>query len=269
MVTPLIVILVDLYGWLGSNLLVAVPLIVVSASVLTFFDLLLLQRKPQEILSVSKFLDHSFSRFWLMMGAKFAEEETENGVPALVSHASGTIIELGPGSGCQVHRYDPKKVTKIYGLEPCKGLHAQLRENAKKAGLSDVYTIVPCGVEDVECLRKYGVDREAFDTVLSIQVLCSVPNQKETVAALYRLLKPGGQMIVYEHVKSRDFFSSFLQTVYMLVWPYLLANCHLDRDTAQTLRDAGKWAKVDLQLPTAEDAWQVVPRIKGRLIKAA
>lgn len=61
----------------------------------------------------------------------------------------------------------------------------------------------------------------------------------------------------------------FSLAVYMLVWPYLLANCHLDRDTTQTLREAGKWAKVDLQLPTKEDAWQVVPRIKGRLIKAA
>ncbi|KAL9023448.1 MAG: hypothetical protein Q9196_007194, partial [Gyalolechia fulgens] len=143
--------------------------------------------------------------------AKFAEEEAKNGLPALISSASGTIIELGPGSGCQVDRYDPKKVTKIYGLEPCKGLHAQLRENVKKAGLSDVYTIVPCGLEDVECLRKYGVDRETFDTVLSVQVLCSVPNQKATVAALYRLLKPGGQMIVYEHVKSRDLISSLMQ----------------------------------------------------------
>ena len=70
---------------------------------------------------------------------------------------------------------------------------------------------MPSGVEDVEGLRKYGVDRETFDTVLIIQVFCCVPSPKETVAALYRLLKPGGQMIVYEHVKSRDMLSSAVQ----------------------------------------------------------
>lgn len=241
----------------------------VISAVVTFFDLLLVQRKPQELLSFSKFADHSFSRLWLALGPKLTSENAADGVQALMSSASGTIIELGPGSGLQVHLYDPKKVTKIYGLEPCQGLHAQLRENVKKAGLSDVYTVVPCGVEDVECLRKYGVDREAFDVVLSIQVLCSVPAQKETVAALYGLLKSGGQMMVYEHVKSRDVISSFMQSMYMLVWPYLLGNCHLDRDTAKTLREAGNWAKVDLEIPTDEEGWQVIPRIKGRLIKAA
>ena len=133
------------------------------------------------------------------------------GVPELVASATGTVIEYGPGSGSQVSRYDPKKVTKIYGLEPCEGLHTQLRENVKKAGLSDIYTIVPCGIEDAETLRRYGVDKEAVDTVLSIQVLCCVRDPKETVAALYRLLKPGGQMIVYEHVKSWDLISSAVQ----------------------------------------------------------
>lgn len=148
----------------------------------------------------------------LLEGPILTRDDGVNGLPELIESASGTIIELGPGSGCQLNRYDPKKVTKIYGLEPCQGLHAKLRENAKKAGLADVYTVVPSGVEDVECLRKYGVDREAFDTVLSVQVLCSVPNPKETVAALYGLLKPGGQMIVYEHVKSRDSMSAFFQS---------------------------------------------------------
>lgn len=133
------------------------------------------------------------------------------GVPKLVASASGTVIEIGPGSGNQVGRYDPSKITKIYGIEPNRGLHDKLRENVKNAGLSDVYTIVPCGVEDVEGLRKYGVDQQVFDTVLSVQVLCSVPNPKETAAALYRLLKPGGTMIVYEHVKSRDMISSKVQ----------------------------------------------------------
>ena len=139
------------------------------------------------------------------------QKEVDMGVPELVASASGIVIEYGPGSGSQVSRYDPRKVTKIYGLEPCQGLHAQLRENVKKAGLSDIYTIVPCGIEDAKTLRNYGVDQKPVDTVLSVQVLCCVRDPKETVATLYRMLKPGGQMIVFEHVKSCDWISSAVQ----------------------------------------------------------
>ncbi|KAL8954708.1 MAG: hypothetical protein Q9193_007126, partial [Seirophora villosa] len=200
-----------------------------------------------------------------------AEMEVELGVPGLVASASGTVIEIGPGSGNQVGRYDLAKVTKIFGIEPNRGLHEKLRENVKKAGLSDVYTIVPCGVDDVQSLHKYGVDQQAFDTVLSIQVLCSLPNPKETAAALYRLLKPGGTMIVYEHVKSTDFVSSKVQDIYNIVWPYALSNCHMNRDTARTLREAGEWAKDELQrLPLEEDEWRALafPHIRGHLTKA-
>ncbi|KAL8895680.1 MAG: hypothetical protein Q9192_003502, partial [Flavoplaca navasiana] len=147
----------------------------------------------------------------IIAAPKLAEMEVEKGVPALVGSASGTIVEIGPGSGNQVSRYDRSKVTKIYGIEPTTSLHPKLRENIKKAGLSDIYTIVPCALQDVETLRKYGVDKEAFDTVLSVQVFCSVHNPKEMAAALWGLLKPGGTMIIYEHVKSGDYISSKVQ----------------------------------------------------------
>ncbi|KAL8996206.1 MAG: hypothetical protein Q9169_004228 [Polycauliona sp. 2 TL-2023] len=188
-------------------------------AILAVFDILFRQRRPQDLLNPSKFSDHAFGIFWLLMAPQLAEKEVEKGVPALVASAKGTIIEIGPGSGNQVSRYDRSKVTKIYGIEPTASLHPKLRENIKKAGLSDVYTIVPCGVQDVEMLRRYGVDKEAFDTVLSVQVFCSVPNPKEMAAALWGLLKPGGTMIVYEHVKSRDFISSKVQDFYNIIWP--------------------------------------------------
>ena len=77
--------------------------------------------------------------------------------------------------------------------------------------MSDIYTIVPCGVEDFDTLREYGITEESIDTVTSIQVLCSVPRPAVMIKAMYRLLKPGGQMIVYEHVRSDDRVSQFVQ----------------------------------------------------------
>ena len=90
-------------------------------------------------------------------------------------------------------------------------MHDALRSSIKKQGLSDVYTIVPCGVEDLEKLREYGIVSGSIDTVISVQVLCSVPKPAALIKDLYRMLKPGGQMIVYEHVKSEDYLSQLVQ----------------------------------------------------------
>ena len=90
-------------------------------------------------------------------------------------------------------------------------LHDALRATIKGSGLSDIYSIVPCGIEDIDTLRKYGIEPEIADTVMVVQVLCCVPRPAEVAKGLYRLLKPGGQMIVYEHVKSADFVSRLVQ----------------------------------------------------------
>ena len=136
------------------------------------------------------------------------------GVPELVAKAHGTVLELGPGSGTQLPRYDLSKIDHVYGVEPNVDLHDALRSNVKKAGLSDVYTIVPCVIEDFAKLKEYGLEAESVDTITSMQVLCSVPEPEKLARDLYRLLKPGGQMIVYEHVKSEDYVSRFVQCIY-------------------------------------------------------
>lgn len=122
------------------------------------------------------------------------------------------MLELGPGSGNQLSRYDLTKVSKIYGVEPNAGLHEALRDRIKKAKLDDIYTIVPCGAEDTDQFRKYGISPKSIDTVLSVQVLCSVPHPQSTVRYLYPYIKSGGKMLVYEHVKSIDPVTRIVQS---------------------------------------------------------
>ena len=47
-----------------------------------------------------------------------------------------------PGSGQNVRHFDRKKVSKLYLVEPCLGLHDELKVNLKKAGLEDIATII-------------------------------------------------------------------------------------------------------------------------------
>ena len=104
-------------------------------------------------------------------------------------------------------------MSKIYGVEPNRDHHESLRKKVKEAGLSDVYVIVPVGVED---LGEKWVGREEADCVVTvscllfdvgevmltrqIQCLCSVPSPQAMILSLYSYIKPGGQWIVYEHV---------------------------------------------------------------------
>jgi hypothetical protein len=110
-------------------------------------------------------------------------------------------------------------VTKIYGVEPNKDHHEGLRKKIKEAGLSDVYVIVPVGVEELgEKWVKMG-EVDSITTVSlpfskpliifafkigilmsKIQCLCSIPTPKLMIDTLYTYIKPGGQWIIYEHV---------------------------------------------------------------------
>lgn len=165
-------------------------------------------------------------------------ELVENRVPKLVAQASGIVVEIGPGSGNQLSRYDASKVTKIYGIEPNTGLHKRLRARAKEAKLDDIYTIVPCGIDDVAELEKYGISRESVDTMLTCQVLCSVPEPEKTLHHMYRLLKHGGTLIAYEHIRSRDFVSRTVQSAsvlsFFLVQIPHLNHCVKSRPKVQT-----------------------------------
>lgn len=107
------------------------------------------------------------------------------------------VLEIGPGSGEWVNLYDKEKVTKIYGVEPNKDHHDLLRRRIKEAGLSDIFVIVPVGVEE---LGEKWVGNGSVDSVVTVQCLCSIPQPQEMINALYGYVKEGGQWIVYEHV---------------------------------------------------------------------
>ena len=91
-----------------------------------------------------------------------------------------------------------------------------MREKIKACGLADVYDIIPCVIEDVGELEKHGIVSDSIDTVLSIQVLCSVPDVEKTLGPLYALMKPGGKLVMYEHVKSTDLLSAIVQSTLAL-----------------------------------------------------
>ena len=58
-------------------------------------------------------------------------------------------------------------------------------------------------MEQEELQTKGGMQKESIDTIMTVQCLCSVPTPEIIIKELYPLLKPGGQWLVYEHIKTK------------------------------------------------------------------
>ena len=154
--------------------------------------------------SPSHFKDLWFARFWTWFGPRAASNAAPKVTPLIQNNASGTVLDIGPGSGQWLFLYaralNPR-ITKIYGVEPNKGLHAELRANAVKAGLEGVYEVIGCGAEELRV--KGGVEMGSVDTIVTVQCLCSIPGPEGVIGDLYPLLRAGGKWIVYEHVRTK------------------------------------------------------------------
>jgi 2-polyprenyl-3-methyl-5-hydroxy-6-metoxy-1,4-benzoquinol methylase len=53
-----------------------------------------------------------------------------------------------------------------------------------------------------------------MDTVLSIQVLCAVGDVKSVMREVWKLLKPGGKFVFWEHGRNKDSFTAVAQSTY-------------------------------------------------------
>lgn len=210
--------------------------------------------------------------------------EMPPGTVELVASCKGVVLDVGPGSGTQLKLFNPNAITKIYGVEPAVDMHPELIKNAEKYGLKGKYEAIAAGAEPQSLipalakrnLLKTSEKNEAgiFDSIACIRVLCGVPSPEETVEGLYRLLKPGGCLVVCEHIKQPypnggDFIASLFQKFYMLIgWSFWLGGCCLDRDTDQILRKvAGPdgWSEVKVNYM---QTYAAVPYIVGEYVKA-
>lgn len=160
--------------------------------------------------SWDSFQEAWFSYFWSYFGPLSTQNAAAT-VEPLLRNARGVVLDIGPGSGQWLYLFKPDKsngITKIYGVEPNTGHHPALRKAIVNAGLKGIYEILPVGVENLESC---GLQKGSIDTIVTVQVLCSVPGPESIVKELYPYLRPGGLWIVYEHIKTK-FTGDFIAT---------------------------------------------------------
>lgn len=148
-----------------------------------------------------------------------------------VPRAHGEVLELGVGSGLNLAFYDRDRVERVTGIDPSAALLDRARPRASEA---------PVAVELVRAPAEAlpFADR-SFDSVVVTYALCSVEDPARALAEVRRVLRPGGELIFVEHGLSPDARTRRWQHRLTPMWRRIGGGCHLDRDHAQNLRDAG------------------------------
>jgi SAM-dependent methyltransferase len=132
-------------------------------------------------------------------------------VPSLVASAYGVILEVGPGIGNQLDRFDKSKVEHVYGVEPNAAFVSPLLAEVERASLQGKYTLILGLVEDEDLLAKNGLKEGSVDSIVCLQTLCTVRDPHQTMQWLFKLLKPGGVFIFWEHRRSHDYLTRLVQ----------------------------------------------------------
>lgn len=104
------------------------------------------------------------------------------------------ILEVGVGTGKNFPFY-PGDV-RITGIDFSPKMLEQARRKRDRKQLA-----VDLALEDVQSLCYAD---NSFDTVIASFVFCSVPRPRKGLKELHRVLKPGGQLLLLEHVLSSN-----------------------------------------------------------------
>jgi SAM-dependent methyltransferase len=77
------------------------------------------------------------------------------------------------------------------------------------------------------------------DAVVASLVLCTVIDLEGALAEVRRVLRPGGRLRFYEHVRATDPRLACWQDRLEHPWGWLVGSCHPNRDTVAAIGAAG------------------------------
>ena len=238
----------------------------------------------------------------VLLAPSFQIRDSRSQLPELIEKCYGTVLELGPGPGSQVSRYNRSKVKSVIGVEPNETCREALAQQCRKLGFrvvdnetgpepqtsldqisskaveqleskpeleldaaernslisisptpksrlepseSDppslnanesmpeyhipsspplsaeswvrnrIVKIQPARSQAGPALKGHDLLDGQVDCILTSQVLCSVTEPEKFCRELYEVLKPGGMLVVIEHVDSKDGVTKVMQRKFL------------------------------------------------------
>jgi ubiquinone/menaquinone biosynthesis C-methylase UbiE len=171
-----------------------------------------------------------FARMYRRIAAEAEGKGASEHRDELLAGLAGRVIEVGAGTGLNFAHY-PKEVSRVVAVEPESYLRAAAAEAAAVAP-------VPVTVVDGTADEVPAAPGE-FNAGVASLVLCSVASQASALAELVRVIKSGGELRFYEHVRSPKSGFARVQRALDVVWPWFGGGCHTSRETERAITDAG------------------------------
>ncbi len=110
-----------------------------------------------------------------------------------LSNLKGRVLEVGVGTGRNLEHYPA--AAHVIGIDNSEGMLEKARE---KAGGMQNLTLLLMDAEHME------FPDNTFDYVITTFVLCSVPDPVKALKEMRRVLKPSGELIALEHMRSSN-----------------------------------------------------------------
>jgi ubiquinone/menaquinone biosynthesis C-methylase UbiE len=150
--------------------------------------------------------DKAAPNFDLMAG-RGAEERWRPAKEELFGHMKGRILFLALGTGLDIEAFPGGQSITAIDISPKMLEVAQPRIAAYEGEIQ-------AQVMDV---HEMSFEDDSFDQIFTSCTFCSVPNPVQGLQSLRRVLKPGGELFMFEHTGSRYYPFKLMMNLMTLV----------------------------------------------------
>ncbi len=131
--------------------------------------------------------------FWLDGVRNFAEalaKQNEVLAHRAAIHANDVVLDAGCGVGGSSIYLAQHIGCQVKGITLSEKQIGVANENARKRGVSDLVSF------EVQDYTKTSFEEASFDVVWAIESVCHAPDKRDFIREAYRILKPGGRLIM-------------------------------------------------------------------------
>lgn len=143
--------------------------------------------------------------------------------------AFGRVLEVGVGTGLNLPYYG-KYCTEIHGIDISIGMLEKAKERISLCS-------VPTKLEVMD-IQAISLESASIDSAVATFVFCTVPDFFQGLRECHRILKPGGRLILLEHMGSDN---KLLRPLMNWLNPLTmrLMGDNINRDTAKKVANVG------------------------------